>query len=88
MSHHRRSDQPVTVLNQGVAKITQLRLLAVALLVQPCVWIGGGFIRLVGALLTVKEVGLAIRVQLRSTQPDPASQTPRSITGMLGEQCA
>src|SRR5450755_3290746 len=32
MSHHRSGDQPVAVLNQGMAKITQLRLLAVALL--------------------------------------------------------
>jgi hypothetical protein len=37
-----------------MAQITQPRLLAVALLVQPRVGIGGGFMCLVGAFMTVE----------------------------------
>ncbi len=60
MRHHRRGDQPVAVLHQGMAKITQLRLLAVALLVQPRIGIGGRLMRLVPSLLSVKVRAIAI----------------------------
>src|SRR5260370_39783805 len=57
---HRGRDQAVAVLHQCVAQITQLRLLAVALLVQPGVGIGGRFMRLVGALLAAKVRTVAV----------------------------
>ena len=54
MSHHRGGDQPVAVLHQRMAQIAQPRLLAIALLIQPGIGIGGRFMRLVGALLAAK----------------------------------
>lgn len=47
-------------LRQRVAEIGQVRLLAIALLVEPGVWIGRRFVRLVLALLTVEARAVAI----------------------------
>ena len=52
--HHRGGNQPVAVLNKRVAQIAQLRLFAVALLVQPRIGISGGLMRIVAALLSAK----------------------------------
>src|SRR5258708_4496886 len=60
MSHHRRGDQPVVVLDQSMAKITQLRLFAVTLLVKPRIGISGGLTRIVAALLSAKLLTLFI----------------------------
>ena len=57
---HRGGDQAVAVLHQRVAEISQVRLLAIALLVEPGVWIGGRLMRLVGALLTVEVRAVTI----------------------------
>ena len=57
---HRGGDQAVTVLHQRMAEIGQMRLLAVALLVEPGVRIGGRSMGLVRALLTVEVRAVAI----------------------------
>src|ERR1035437_886385 len=60
MRYHRGRDQAVAVLRQCMAQITQLRLLAIALLVQPCIGVGGRFMGLVAALLTTKIRAIAV----------------------------
>lgn len=54
MGDHRGGDQSVAVLHQRVPQIGQVRLLAVALLAQPRVRVGGRFMRVVAALLAVE----------------------------------
>jgi hypothetical protein len=56
---HRSGDQPVAVLDQFVAQMTQLRLLAVALLVQLRIDVVGRLVRLVRSLLAAKIVSVA-----------------------------
>ena len=58
---HRGGDQTIAILHQGVAQIGQFGLLAVALLVQPRVRVGGRFVRLVGALAVVEVGTVAVR---------------------------
>ena len=57
---HRGGDQAVAILHQRVAQVTQLRLLAVALLVQPRIGIGGRFMRFIAALLAAKVRAIAV----------------------------
>ena len=54
--YHRGGNQPVAVLHQRIAQIAQLRLLPLALLVQPRISISGRCMRLAGSLL-VMEIG-------------------------------
>ena len=68
MRHHRCGNQPVAVLHQCMAQIAQLRLLAVALLVQPRIAIGGRFMRLVGAVLAVKVGAVTIVGTILATE--------------------
>src|ERR1039458_8337670 len=51
LGHHGGGDQAVAVLHQSVSQIGQMRLLAVALLVQPRVRVGGRFMRVYRFLL-------------------------------------
>ena len=60
MGDHGGGDQAIAVLDKRVAQITQLRLLAVTLLVEPRIGIGGRCMRLVRALLAVKVRAVAI----------------------------
>jgi len=57
---HRGGDQSVAILHQRVAQIAQLRLLAIALLIESRVGIGGRFMRLIAALLPAKVRAIAI----------------------------
>jgi hypothetical protein len=54
MRGHVSSDQPIAVLHYRVTLTTQLRFLAVALLVQLGIEIGGGLVRLDGPLLAIE----------------------------------
>src|SRR5258707_12535203 len=59
LGDHGGGDQAVAVLHQRVPQIGQMRLLAVALLVQSRIRVGGRFMRVVGALLAMEVRAIA-----------------------------
>jgi hypothetical protein len=85
--HHRGGDQAVAVLHQRVAEIGQMRLLAIALHVQPRVRIGGRLMRLVRALLAVEVRPVAIVGCLKTAAwRRERDSNPRSPLGLSGFQ--
>ena len=65
LGRHGGGDQAVAVLHQRVSQIRQVRLLAVALLVQPRVRVGGRFMGIVRAFVAV-EVRASAAIVVRS----------------------